>query len=259
MICMRQKIEMRSAPIFHRLVSVTVVAVFAPLVASSQIMIPQYQAGEYRSDVVYVGSYTSPGYCNYNDGLDFVLNGQQLSLPTGIELALLIDTPEPPNLYLTSGWGAQINVGDSITLVSPDYSYGMAATQAGTIHFHLTASGTPTTAGESYACWIDQLITLSDCNNMWSLMNGESLIPCQVLPPQNIEEHSFIDWLHVTDRSMKWDGSGELNYQVLDILGRPMALGILRKGEATDIEHTGVYVVRLQYNGQHGHVRLAVP
>lgn len=218
---------------------------------TAQIMLPQYYVGEYRSDVVYVGSYYSPGYCNFTDGLDFVLNAQQLSLPTGIFLALIIDTPEPSTLALTGGWQGPINVGDSTTLVAPAFSYGIAALQQGTINFHLTASGTPTTLNDNYACWIDQMMTLSDCNNSWAVMNGESLIPCQVLPPQHVGQPQNIEGLTLSNTQLIWNGQGQLTYTLVDLTGRQIQACMVEPNSTVALTHNaGIYALTAVAQGQ---------
>jgi hypothetical protein len=84
----------------------------APLMA--QIMIDQYVVGEYRDDVVYEGVYYSPGNCTWADGTDFGFDFSGIAFPTGIELALVIDEPDPSGTTLMNGW-QPVSVGDSTT------------------------------------------------------------------------------------------------------------------------------------------------
>lgn len=213
----------------------------------AQIQIPQYNVGEYRNDVVFVGTYGSPGYCNFTDGLDFVLNLQQLVFPTGMTLAVVIDPPVPANLNLTAGWGGPINVGDSIIITPSDYTVGIAALAAGTINFHVTASGTPTTADETYPCWVDQLMTLSDCNNTWQLLAGESLVPCVVQGPQSISDHSTRELIDIKENSIIWMGNSEIRLEFFSIEGKAIMdpVRIRRSGTVTMPDGAvGTYIIR---------------
>jgi hypothetical protein len=219
----------------------------SPALSFAQINVPQYSVGEYRNDVVFVGTYGSPGYCNFTDGLDFMLNAQQIVFPTGMTVAVVIDETTPAGINLTQGWGGPINVGDSIIITPTDYTIGIAALAQGTINFHITVSGTPTVAGEIYPCWIDQLMTLADCNNSWQLLVGESFIPCQVLPPQSIGESDAEQFISIENGHLKCIGTEATYISIYDLNGRMISTSFnLRNGSMINLNTLpiGNFVVR---------------
>lgn len=225
--------------------------------SKAQIMLPQYHVGQYRSDVVYVGSYNSSGTCNFDDGLDFVLVGDQFILPTGVSFAVVIDTPEPANLPLTRGWMGPASVGDSTTLVAPYYTYGIAALQPGIINFHITASGTPTEIGQYYGCWIDMNNSTDLCNNTWGMLMGEALVPCQVLSPQQVGQPQNIEGFTMVNNQLIWKGLGQLNYILVDLAGRQIQKGTLEPNSTEEFSNNvGIYALTAIANGQVAHRKL---
>jgi len=154
----------------------------------AQIVIDPYVVGEYRDDVIYVGSYAAPGNCTFNDGTDFMFNFSGLSSPDGLEYVLIVDEPSPSNVVLTNGW-AFVNVGDSTVFDANTTILGLsAASGPATINFHIRVVGTPTTSGQDYPCWIDAGVTEALCGNVYSLYPGESLVPCSVTPSVGIDD-----------------------------------------------------------------------
>lgn len=153
---------------------------FLSVQLQAQIMIDPYVQGQFRNDVVYVGSYESPGTCSFNDGTDFNLDFSGLFLPDGLEFVLIIDAPDPSSTILLNGW-APVNVGDSTVFTPSTQGLGMtAASGPATTNFHIRVIGTPTTSGQENPCWITAGVTEAVCGNVYALLTGESLVPCVV-------------------------------------------------------------------------------
>jgi hypothetical protein len=217
----------------------------APLMA--QIMIDQYVVGEYRDDVVYEGVYYSPGNCTWADGTDFGFDFSGIAFPTGIELALVIDEPDPSGTTLMNGW-QPVSVGDSTTFTPQTTGLGIsAASGPATIHFHIRAVGTPTVEGENYSCWITEGVTEALCDNTYALMTGESFAPCEVELSTGIND-SEIPAFAVLSQSgqliVQTDASGTLD--MLDISGRVLHSQAMNRGETSAFHApSGIVIVRL--------------
>jgi len=217
----------------------------APLVA--QTWIDQYYVGEYRNDVVFVGEYQSPGNCTWADGTDFIFDFSNLVFPTGIELALVVDEPIPSSTNLMNGW-FPVSVGDSTTFTSETTGLGIsAASGPATIHFHIRAVGTPTVEGENYSCWIDQTVTEAACDNIYSLVTGESFAPCEVELPtgiSNAENPAFNVLSQGGQLIVRSDVSGTL--ELIDITGRILHSQAVNGGEIKAFQApSGILIVRL--------------
>jgi hypothetical protein len=218
----------------------------APLIA--QTYIDQYYVGEYRNDVVFVGEYQSPGACTFNDGSDFIFDFSALVFPTGIELALVIDAPEPVNSSLMNGW-FPVNVGDSTTFTPQTTGLGIsAASGPAAIHFHIRAVGTPTTAGESYPCWINEITTLGLCDNLMYLLAGESFAPCSVAVATGVSENlelPFILMAHNGQVTFRSEVNGTL--ELIDITGRVLHSVNVVQGlaNAFPVTTSGIIIARL--------------
>jgi type 1 fimbria pilin len=166
----------------------TPILLLASFQLDAQIINDPYVVGQYRNDVVYIGTYQSPGNCTFNDGTDFVLNFSGLSSIDGLEYVLIIDEPNPSNTSLMNGW-LPVSVGDSTTFNSSTTSLGIsAASGQATINFHVRLVGTPTTPNQEYPCWITEGVTEAVCGNTYALFPGESLIPCYVTGSVGIAE-----------------------------------------------------------------------
>jgi hypothetical protein len=166
----------------------TTLLIFSSLQLNAQIFIDPYIVGQYRNDVVYIGTYQSPGNCTFNDGTDFIFDFSSLYAPDGLEYVLIIDEPNPSNTSLMNGW-LPVSVGDSTTFNSSTTSLGIsAASEPATINFHIRLVGTPTIEGQEYPCWITEGVTEAVCGNTYSLFPGESLIPCYVTGSVGIAE-----------------------------------------------------------------------
>lgn len=156
--------------------------------SQSQILVDPYVQGVFRNDIVYVGTYQSPGTCTFNDGTDFILDFAQLLLPDGLEFVLIIDEPYPSNTFMMNGW-ATVNVGDSTSFTPSTTGLGIsAASNAAILNFHIRAIGTPTTSGQEYTCGIDGASTEAVCGNTYALYPIPTLVPCYVSPSVGIEE-----------------------------------------------------------------------
>lgn len=217
----------------------------APLMA--QMMIEPYIVGEYRDDVVYEGVYYSPGNCTWDDGTDFTFNFQGIAFPTGIELALVVDEPDPSSTSLMNGW-QPVNVGDSITFTPETNGLGIsAASGPATIRFHIRAVGTPTMEGENYSCWITEGVTEAVCNNVYSLLTGESLVPCEVELPTGIDNsESSLFTIIVQDGGaiVRSDVSGML--ELVDMAGRLLHSERVSQGaqHIFPVSSSGILIVR---------------
>lgn len=216
----------------------------------AQIIIDPYVVGEYRNDVVYIGSYISPGNCTFNDGMDFIFSFSGLFLPDGLEYVLIIDEPEPSNTVLTNGW-ALLNVGDSTVFDPNTTSLGIsAASGPATLHFHVRIVGTPTTAGQDYPCWITEGVTEALCGNVYALFQGESPVPCTVTPSVGIDDidQVAVD-IQMTKQSLtiSSDQPGIISVFNLEgklLLSRKLEAGLNSFG-ITNIEE-GTYIVQLK-------------
>ena len=167
---------------------VVIILLAASFQLQAQTFINPYIAGEYRNDVVYVGTYESPGNCTFNDGTDFILDFSQILLPDGMEFALVIDEPTPSNTSMTNGF-LTVNVGDSTTFTPSTTGLGIsAASNAATLNFHIRAVGTPTTSGQEYTCGINGASTEAVCGNTYSLYPIPTLVPCYVSPAVGVGE-----------------------------------------------------------------------
>lgn len=221
---------------------------FSPTPLLAQIMIDQYVVGEYRNDVVYEGVYYSPGNCTWADGTDFTFDFQGLQFPTGIELALVVDAPDPPTTTLLNGW-LPVNVGDSTTFTPSTTGMGIsAASGPATLHFHIRAVGTPTVAGELYSCWITEGVTEALCDNTYALMTGESIIPCEVELPTGISEVDHPAFSAVSANGqivIRSELSGLL--ELTDVSGRMLHAERIPSGGTSihSLSHSGVILVRL--------------
>ena len=157
-----------------------------PSLSFGQIMIGELTQGENFNEVVYEGTYFSQGGCvlSVND-FDFAMDFTGLGEIDGMEYAFVVDAPSPPSTTL-SFLGQAVNTGDSTTFNSATDNVGITAgafpliSPPAQLNFHIRLLGTPTSAGQIYPCWIDQFQTLADCQNNWILLDGESLIPCEV-------------------------------------------------------------------------------
>jgi len=220
----------------------------SPTTLLAQIWIAPYVVGEYRNDVVFVGEYQSPGTCTFNDGSDFIFDFSALVFPTGIELALVIDAPEPVNTSLMNGW-FPVNVGDSTIFTSGTTGLGIsAASGPATIHFHVTASGTPTISDEIYPCWVDAASTDAVCGNSYSLFAGESFIPCSVAVATGVSENlelPFILMAHNGQVTFRSEVTGTL--ELIDITGRVLHSGNVVQGatHVFPITSSGIIIARL--------------
>jgi hypothetical protein len=218
----------------------------SPLFA--QIWIDQYVVGEYRNDVVYEGVYYSPGNCTWADGTDFIFDFNGIEFPTGIELALVIDEPDPSGTALMNGW-VPVNVGDSTTFTPQTTGLGIsAASGPATIHFHIRAVGTPTVEGENYSCWITEAVTEALCDNTYALLTGESFAPCEVELPTGIAD-AVVHPLSVRSQDgqliVQTDASGML--QLFDMAGRMLHSSQAVEGmtRIVPISNQGIIIVRL--------------
>ncbi len=156
--------------------------------SQAQILVDPYVQGEFRNDVVYVGSYNSPGTCTFNDGTDFILDFTQILLPDGMEFVLIIDEPVPSNTSMMNGW-LPVNVDDSTSFTPSTTGLGIsAASNAATLNFHVRAIGIPTTSGQEYTCGIDGASTEALCGNTYSLYPMPTLLPCYISPSVGIGE-----------------------------------------------------------------------
>lgn len=217
----------------------------APLMA--QTWIDQYIVGEYRNDVVYVGEYQSPGNCTWADGIDFTFDFTGMEFPTGIELALVVDEPDPSSTALMNGW-VPVNVGDSTTFTPETTGLGIsAASGPAIIHFHIRAVGTPTVDGENYSCWITEAVTEALCDNTYALLTGESFAPCEVELPTGIadaEAPAFTILSQDGQLIVRTETAGTLD--LLDITGRVLHSQTVTRGETTAFHApSGIVIVRL--------------
>jgi hypothetical protein len=229
-----------------RLLCVLLLLSSAPLVA--QTWIAPYLVGEYRNDVVYEGVYNSPGNCTWSDGTDFIFNFSGISFPTGIDLALVIDAPDPSGITLMNGW-APVNVGDSITFTPETNGLGISAVSGpATIRFHIRAVGTPNVEGENYSCWITEGVTEAVCNNVYSLLTGESLAPCEVeLPTDMDNSEPSLFTINVQDGRVVFrsDVSGML--ELVDMAGRVLHSERVSQGahHVFSVSSSGILIARL--------------
>ncbi|MCF8256741.1 MAG: T9SS type A sorting domain-containing protein [Flavobacteriales bacterium] len=222
----------------------------APLLA--QTWIAPYLVGEYRNDVVYVGTYQSPGNCTWADGTDFTFNFQGIEFPTGIELALVVDEPDPSSTALMNGW-QPVNAGDSTTFTPQTTGLGIsAASGPATIHFHIRAVGTPTVEGEFYSCWIDQTVTEALCGNVYALLTGESFAPCEVELPTGINDTEIPTFTVLSQGGqliVRSDVSGTLD--LMDITGRVLHSQAVKRGETTVLHaRSGIVIVRVSNSNE---------
>jgi len=219
----------------------------SPSPLHAQIWIDQYIVGEYRNDVVYEGVYYSPGNCTWDDGTDFTFNFEGIEFPTGIELALVVDEPDPSSTALMNGW-QPVNVGDSTTFTPQTTGLGIsAASGPATIHFHIRAVGTPTVAGENYSCWITEGVTEALCGNMYALMIGESFAPCEVELPTGINDTEIPAFTVLSQSGqliVRTDAAGTLD--LMDITGRVLHSQAVNRGETNSFHApSGIVIVRL--------------
>lgn len=219
----------------------------SPTPLMAQIWLDQYLVGEYRNDVVYAGEYQSPGNCTWADGTDFTFNFQGIEFPTGIELALVVDEPDPSSTALMNGW-QPVNVGDSTTFTPQTTGLGIsAASGPATIHFHIRAVGTPTVAGENYSCWITEGVTEALCGNTYALMTGETFAPCEVEFPTGIDDTEVPAFTVLSQGGqliVQTDAAGTLD--LLDITGRVLHSQTVRRGETAAFHPpSGIIIVRL--------------
>lgn len=168
--------------------SLLLVFLLTSLFAKAQItMGPLYQ-GHYYNEVVYVGTYNSPGTCTYNNGTDFTFSFGGLILPDGMEFVLVIDEPLPSNTAMMNG-PLTVNIGDSTSFTPSTTGLGIsAATNAATLNFHIRAIGTPTTVGQEYPCGIDGASSDAICGNSYALFPTTTPPPCYVSQTVGIEE-----------------------------------------------------------------------
>jgi len=168
--------------------TLTIILLLASFQLKAQILIAPYIAGEYRNDVVYVGTYQSPGICTFNDRTDFTLDFTALALPDGMEFVLVIDEPVPSNTAMTNGF-LTVNVGDSTSFTPSTTGLGIsAASNAATLNFHIRAVGTPTTPGQEYTCGIDGASSEAVCGNTYALFPIPSLVPCYISSAVGVRE-----------------------------------------------------------------------
>lgn len=230
----------------------TAILLLSPAPLMAQIMIEPYIVGESRDDVVYEGVYYSLGNCTWDDGTDFTFSFEGIEFPTGIELALVIDEPDPSSTALMNGW-QPVSVGDSTTFTPQTTGLGIsAASGPATIHFHIRAVGTPTVEGELYSCWITEGVTEALCGNTYSLMTGETFAPCEVELPTAIsdaENPAFTVFAQDGQLLIRSDVSGTL--ELIDITGRILYAGNVARG-ATHVfpmTSSGIIIARL-LNGE---------
>lgn len=190
----------------------------APLMA--QTWIDPYVVGEYRNDVVFEGEFDGTDMCIWADIVEFDFSG--LAFPTGIELALVVDEPDPASTELVVNVYDPVAPGDSFpfTPSTTELSLG-SITGIATIRFHITAHGTPTIAEELYSCWIDHFTDTEPCWNTFHLITGESFVPCFTELPTSIQEAQKPTFSFASQSgqlTISPDISGTLD--LLDITGR---------------------------------------
>ena len=211
-------------------------------------MIGPLTEGEYFNEVVYEGTYYSPGYCTWADGIDFTFDFNGLTEVDGMEYVLVIDEPDPDSTFMMNGW-LPVYAGDSTVFTPSTTGLGIsAASGPAELHFHIRLIGTPTTAGQAHPCWIDQMQTLADCNNSWGLLNGETPIACIVQTAIGIEEQNETVSLRLTDNQLliESEESGQLSF--LTVKGRLISRLNFTRG-STRIEtpkNQGLVIVEIQ-------------
>lgn len=216
---------------------------------NAQIMIDPYVEGEYRNDVVYVGTYGSPGNCTWADGADFGFDFSGLTAIDGMEYVLIIDAPDPSNTSLLNGW-QPVNVGDSTVFTPATTTLGISAGSGpATIHFHIRLVGTPSSSGQEHPCWIDAAMTLAKCDNIYALYNGESLVPCFVSPSVGISD-ILNDGFRFdrTGRELTVTSDMSCQLSIFNIEGQRVFQKQINSGtnrlNLTDIG-SGIYIIRL--------------
>lgn len=99
-------------------------------------------------------------------------------------------------------------------------------------------------------------MTLSDCNNTWQLLAGESLVPCVVQAPQSVSDHSFDDLIQIKGNSIEWKGKSDITIDMISIDGRalidPTELTINVRLNVPQWA-TGTYIIRASDGQNHWH------
>lgn len=201
-----------------------------PTIGFGQIFIGPLTEGEYFNEVVYEGVYYSPGNCTWADGTDFIFDFNGLTEIDGMEYVLVIDTPVPANTTLINGWNS-VNPGDSTAFTPTTSGLGIsAASNAAELHFHIRLVGTPTTVGQTHPCWIDQLQTLANCDNVWYLLVGESPIACFVQTSIGLEDVENSISINVIDNSLKIESPEQGFVSILSADGKLISRQKLNSG-----------------------------
>lgn len=219
----------------------------SPATLLAQAWIDPYVVGEYRNDVVFEGEFDGTDMCIWADIVEFDFSG--LAFPTGIELALVVDEPDPASTELVVNVYDPVAPGDSFPITPSTTSLSLGSiTGIATIRFHITAHGTPTIAEELYSCWIDHFVTLENCWNTFHLITGESFAPCVTELPTSIQEAqkpTFSFTSQSGQLSITPDFSGTL--ELIDITGRVLHSGSVLQGatHVFPVISSGIIIARL--------------
>lgn len=185
-----------------------------------QIIIGPLSQGEFFNEVIYEGVYYSPGNCTWADGSDFVFDFSGLAEVDGMEYVLVIDEPDPDSTFMMNGW-LPVYAGDSTAFTPTTSGLGISASSnPAALHFHIRLVGTPTKAGQVHPCWIDQVQTLSDCNNVWGLFNGETLLTCTVQTTSGLAEEESKITINQIDGQLRIHGLEDGQVQLYSLDGK---------------------------------------
>jgi len=217
----------------------------APLLA--QTWIDPYVVGEYRNDVVFEGEFDGTDMCIWADIVEFDFSG--LAFPTGIELALVVDEPDPASTELVVNVYDPVAPSDLFPITPSTTGLSLGSTTGiATIRFHLTAHGTPTIAEEIYSCWIEYFTDIEPCWNTFHLITAESFVPCFTELPTGIHEAEKPAFSFASQNSqitISPDISGKL--ELIDITGRVLHSGNVVQGttHVFSVALSGIIIARL--------------
>jgi len=202
----------------------------SPATLLAQAWIDPYVVGEYRNDVVFEGEFDATDMCVWADIVEFNFSG--LAFPTGIELALIVDEPDPASTELVVNVYDPVAPGDSFPITPSTTGLSLGSiTGIATIRFHITAHGTPTIAEEIYSCWIDHFTDIEPCWNTFHMITGESFVPCFTELPTGVNDTKIPAFTALSQGgqlTVRTDASGTL--ELIDITGRVLHSGNVVQG-----------------------------
>ena len=193
----------------------------------------QYNVGQYVTDTLYDGVYSSIAFCTPNPDVTLTVDSSLFENVSGLNYHFIVTGVSAPGIGSPST--GPFAVGDTLPL-SPGVGHPVFFPNGGTLNYILQAYGTPLVANEVYYCDIGFLFTLGFCDNL-AVFHPDSLGPqCLVGTVGSVEPEAATVTFYpnpATDQIIL-DGTSEgSSYLISDLSGRTVQHGIV--GQRIDV------------------------